>query len=412
MKAIIVLLFFMFPFIVEGSEVTLPGGKCLECHTRIQDKIAQLWKEDIHAMAGIDCSTCHGGDPTVDDNIKAKSKALRFKGKITALQIPELCGSCHSNAEYMKQHNPMLPVDQLQKYQTSQHGKQLAKGDAKVAQCASCHGAHGIRKINDAKSPTYATNLPKMCARCHADTDYMAKYYISTRQYGDYVESVHGKALLEKGDIQGSPACNDCHGNHGAVPPGVSAISNICGKCHSYNAELFLKSPMAKPFEEKSLSDCIACHGKHRIIHVSDDWIGNEPGTVCRNCHTKEEKGARLANYFQGVLTKVKKDFEETKTILKLAENQGMDVTEGEDHLQNARQSLIQMRTIIHAFSKPLIQEKLVELEKSQKAAMQVAQSALQENKNRRLGLAMSTVFLLFLTLGVAMKIRSLPPID
>ena len=33
-------------------------------------------------------------------------------------------------------------------------------------------------------------------------------------------KSVHGKALLEKGDLS-APTCNNCHGNHGAAPPQI-----------------------------------------------------------------------------------------------------------------------------------------------------------------------------------------------
>ena len=90
----------------------------------------------------------------------------------------------------------------------------------------------------------------------------MKDFDIKTNQYDDYVQSVHGKALLEKNDVRGAPACNDCHGNHGAAPPSIDAIVNICGTCHAYNAELFLGSPLAPDFKEKSLAACIACHDK------------------------------------------------------------------------------------------------------------------------------------------------------
>ena len=67
----------------------------------------------------------------------------------------------------------------------------------------------------------------------------MKEYGIPTDQYEKYSKSVHGVALLQKHDL-GAPACNKCHGNHGATPPGVESISKVCGTCHALNADLVL----------------------------------------------------------------------------------------------------------------------------------------------------------------------------
>jgi hypothetical protein len=312
----------------------------------------------------------------------------------------------------MKVRKPLLPVDQLDKYRTSEHGKLLAKGETRVAQCASCHGAHGVREVNDAKSPVYAVNVPGTCGHCHADADYMSDFDIKTNQYEEYVQSVHGKALLEKNDVRGAPACNDCHGNHGAAPPSIDAITNICGACHSYNAELFLGSPLAPAFKEKSLADCVACHGKHFITHTRDEWEGDKPGSTCRKCHEEGEDGSELALYFTETFGSVRQSFEEIDQLLTEAEVKGMDVTEGEDYVEAARQGLMQARTLIHSFSKPVMEEKVIEIAENQAAALEEGYAALRGLKDRRRGLAISTLLLLLLTLMVAIKIRTLPPLE
>ena len=74
-------------------------------------------------------------------------------------------------------------MDQLEKYRTSVHGLRNAKGDAKVAECASCHGSHDILAHTDANSHVYPVNLPGTCARCHSDPEYMKEYKIPTDQY-------------------------------------------------------------------------------------------------------------------------------------------------------------------------------------------------------------------------------------
>ena len=390
----------------------LPGGKCLECHLTTGDGVGELWQDDVHARAGITCDACHGGDPTQDESDLAKGPGSGYRGKLSAQEILLSCGGCHSDIEYMKVRKPLLPTDQLEKYRTSVHGKLLAKGETRVAQCASCHGAHGVREVNDAKSPVYAANVPATCGHCHADADYMSDFDIPTDQYDEYMQSVHGKALLEKHDVRGAPACNDCHGNHGAAPPSIDAITHICGTCHSYNAELFLGSPLAPAFKEKSLADCVACHGKHLITHVSDDWLGDQPGDVCRKCHEAGDEGSDLALYYADTLGSIRQSFEEIEQLLAKAEVKGMDVTEGEDYAEAARQGLLQARTLIHSFSKPVMEEKVMDIAENQAAALTAGYAALRAFENRRRGLAISTLLLLLLTLAVAIKIRTLPPLE
>lgn len=390
----------------------LPGGECLECHLTLDDELAALWAEDVHARAGIGCETCHGGDPTAETSERAKRRGTGYHGVLSPQAIAATCGGCHADVEYMKSRRPLLPTDQLEKYKTSVHGKLLAKGETRVAQCASCHHAHGVLEINDAKAPVYAENVPGTCGHCHADAEYMADFHIPTNQYEEYLQSVHGRALIEKHDVRGAPACNDCHGNHGAAPPAIDAISNICGTCHAYNAELFLESPLAPDFKEKSLADCVACHGKHLITHVSDDWLEDEPGGACRKCHKTGDEGAELALYYADTLGSIRQSFDEIDELLDRAEKKGMDVTEAKDYEQAARQGLLQARTLIHAFSKPVMEEKVTEIAANQKAALEMGYASLNAFDARRRGLAISTILLLILTIGVAIKIRTLPPVD
>ncbi len=94
---------------------------------------AETFAQDIHAQKGLTCASCHGGDPDSNDPDKAMSRAAKWKGKIERHQVPELCASCHSNAELIETYNPTLRVDQFQQYKTSVHGKKWAAGDEKVA---------------------------------------------------------------------------------------------------------------------------------------------------------------------------------------------------------------------------------------------------------------------------------------
>ena len=89
-----------------------------------------------------------------------------------------------------------------------------------------------------------------------------------------------------------------------------------------------------------------------------------------------------------------------------------MDVTEAEDYVESARQGLMQARTLIHSFSKPVMEDKVTEIAQNQTAALEAGYAALDGYEDRRRGLLISTLLLLLLTIGVAIKIRTLPPLD
>lgn len=45
-----------------------------------------------------------------------KAKDQTFKGIPNKKEIPNLCGSCHSDSLYMRNYNPTIRVDQLELY--------------------------------------------------------------------------------------------------------------------------------------------------------------------------------------------------------------------------------------------------------------------------------------------------------
>jgi hypothetical protein len=47
------------------------------------------------------------------------------------------------------------------------HGVALEYGMTTVANCASCHGFHGILPASDPASSVNKANLPKTCGKCH-----------------------------------------------------------------------------------------------------------------------------------------------------------------------------------------------------------------------------------------------------
>ena len=113
---------------------------CLECHSEWEDgeqAPSKLYSLDVHNEVGLGCADCHGGNPALDDMDDVRN-SKGYRGVPEAGEIPLFCARCHSDPAYMVKHNPSLATDQLDKYKTSVHGKQLlGKGDTKTANCVS-----------------------------------------------------------------------------------------------------------------------------------------------------------------------------------------------------------------------------------------------------------------------------------
>ncbi|MDQ3819487.1 MAG: cytochrome c3 family protein [Acidobacteriota bacterium] len=383
---------------------------CVECHTRLGGKLAEpveQFKDNIHKARGLSCNDCHGGDPNQDDKRAAKDPLKGYTGKPKPNEIPGFCAKCHADADLMKRFNPSLRVDQEREYLTSIHGQRLKAGDQKVATCVSCHGVHNIRAVTDPLSSVYASNVADTCAKCHANADYMKGYNIPTDQFNKYKTSVHAKALYEKQDLS-APTCNDCHGNHGAAPPGLASVANVCGQCHVRQAELFQTSPHKAKFDEMQLGECIRCHNNHDIMKPSDEMIGTGQKSVCTSCHKEGDKGFVAAGRIRSRLDELSNGINSSDEILDRAERKGMEVSRPKFEMREAVDALTHARVLIHT-SSPEEVDKVIGpgLEVSKKGYV-AGVMALDEMNFRRKGLVVSLVFILFLATLVYLKVREI----
>lgn len=385
------------------------GSSCVTCHASLEKRLSDpvsLFDHDIHRSKGLSCHDCHGGNPARSDMVGAKDRMYGYTGKPTAEQIPAFCGKCHSDANLMKKFNPSLRVDQVQEYFTSVHGHRLQGGDDKVATCISCHGVHGIRAPDDPQSTVFPLNVAETCGKCHGDAERMSSYGIAHDQYDKYKMSAHATALYEKHDLS-APTCNDCHGNHGAVPPGINSVANVCGQCHARQAELFRNGPHKEHFDKLQKGECLRCHNNHDILPPTDQMAGVSEGSVCTSCHNND-KGFIAAQQIGNGLSRLNARIGDANEILSRAERAGMEVSRPKFELQEASDGLTQARVLTHTSSAD-------EVEKAISPAMDVAnksyaagEGAFAELSFRRKGLVVSLVFILVLALLVYLKIRQI----
>ena len=385
-------------------------NSCIKCHATLPDerlsKPAQLFEHDIHREKGLTCTDCHGGDATKDDKAAAKSPMTGYSGKPNPSQIPAFCGKCHSDANLMKRFNPSLRVDQVQEYFTSVHGQRLQKGDTNVATCVSCHGVHGIRPPDDPTSSVFAINVAETCSQCHANAEHMQGYGIPTDQYSKYKTSVHANALYEKHDLS-APTCNDCHGNHGAQPPGLDSVANVCGQCHGRQAELFRQSPHKQPFDVQKVGECLRCHSNHAVVAPTDAMAGVGQGSACTTCH-QNDKGFAAADRIGNGMSDLQASIQRSHKVLDDAERAGMEVSKPLFELKEATDALTQARVLVHTASPDQVEGAIkpgIDVAAKTYAA---GEAAFAELTFRRKGLVVSLFFILFLAGLVYLKVRQI----
>lgn len=383
---------------------------CIDCHKNLKEENLRLpavkINDDYHVVRGLKCQDCHGGDPeAADKKEKSHSKDKGFRGKPKRLDIPAFCGRCHSDPSYMRKFNPSIRTDQVKEYYTSGHGKRLREGDQKVAVCISCHDVHAIRAIKDQAAWTYPVKVAETCGHCHADPKYMKERKIPTDQLKKYKVSYHYEVLTKKGDLS-APTCNSCHGNHGATPPGVDSVENVCSHCHAATAELFDKSAHKEAFSDLGQPACVTCHGNHDVMKPTDDLLAGGKGTPCETCHEEGSAELKKAVEVRALIGGLSRGIEEADAILTRAEEAGMEVGLPKFELIEAKDNLIKARAESHTLKakkiKVLTDPGVVIAQKTVKKGHQL----MAELQFRRKGLAASLLVIGAVLVGLFLKIR------
>lgn len=352
------------------------------------------FKGDVHAASGLTCDSCHKGGDTAP---------------IARTAIPALCASCHADPAYMRKFNAQVRVDQYAQYLTSVHGRDIVKGETRVAVCADCHGAHGIRHVKDVRSPVAPQNVANTCAKCHADPERMKPFGHPTQQFADWSSSVHAAALLKKGDTS-APTCSTCHGSHGATPPGVSEVANVCAQCHVREAELFTKSPKKEIFEGMGQAQCLVCHGNHAIKPPVHSMIGFDKDAVCSTCHDESSNGATTIKKFRSELEGLSSAMVSARQVVDRAEHSGMLVDNARLALHDAADQYVQARVAVHAFAPEPFGAAAAKGLASAKEAESDGAAALDELQFRRRGLGIAALLIVGFLITLGVKIRRLPP--
>lgn len=270
-----------------SSQETMAGFlqeeySCIMCHTEMRLDFL----EGVHSDRGIQCTDCHGGDPSKFETAEAHSSG--FSGALTKVQSVELCLSCHGDIPGMRQY-ALEPVTQ-EEFLTSRHGQSLlVEGNTLAPACSDCHGAHAIYPMVDPRSPIHPTRVSENCASCHSDPGRVPAGF-ATDQFDQWAKSAHGLALSQELNNR-SATCASCHGSHFALAPGVQEIPNVCGKCHQLVRRAYFSGPHATLATTVGREGgCLGCHANHGTQMPPFSEIGS----ICLGCHEESSPAGVL----------------------------------------------------------------------------------------------------------------------
>lgn len=103
------------------------------------------------------CSDCHSSHTIGGRNLEASS--------VSPVHLADTCGRCHGDLKLMQRFG--LNANQVTTFNESFHGLAVKSGQQKVADCASCHGYHGILPSTDPESTIHPRNIAATCGSCH-----------------------------------------------------------------------------------------------------------------------------------------------------------------------------------------------------------------------------------------------------
>lgn len=223
----------------------------------------------------IECETCHGGNPAVQDKNKAHV-GLDPKPSITDPQ--EACGECHEEITETAAHSlhaTLSPFTSMlkaradpQKWATIDRARERHCGYCHTG-CGGCHvnrpGNVGSGFVNGhlfSKRP----DLLNQCTACHGSR--VGNEYLGLRGQGD----IHA--------LQGNMGCVACHKAeemHAAAPQGIKDRYHLkeqvrCQNCH-------------KELQHGSIRD----HNIH-VGKVQCQVCHSQSYTNCWSCHTGTDK--------------------------------------------------------------------------------------------------------------------------
>ena len=263
----------------------------------------------VVAQEDDDCMLCHGEPNAVAMSEGGSELSLYVDPAAFELSLhgPIGCVACHLDIEELP-HNEQLEavacenchVEVGEVYAGSMHGESLNQADPLAPTCASCHGKHDIKALDDPEAQTHPIRIPDMCGACHAEDAPVARSR-DIEQHDilqHYEESIHGEGVLKKG-LTVTAVCTSCHTAHEVLdhtdPRSTihrDNVVSVCTQCHAAIEQVHRKIIDGQLWESEpeNIPICIDCHQPHeaRKVYYEDGSSDRD----CMACHEGSLDGA------------------------------------------------------------------------------------------------------------------------
>ena len=266
-----------------------------------------------------ECAGCHDTGPRTGKRESGVPPPFNAAALAASPHGTLECASCHSELAKKEFPHPeklarvdcsSCHPDEQTQYQASLHGKAAARGDKLAPGCKDCHGTHNILRPSNPRAPTSVMEIPKLCGGCHREgTPVSLTHDIpQTNILGNYMDSIHGEALFEKG-LTVAAVCTSCHTAHFVLPhtdPRSSIakanIAKTCTKCHGQIETVHRKVIRGELWEKgpNLIPACVDCHEPHKVRKVF--YPEGMSDRDCQRCHgdpnLKVTRGGQTVSLF------------------------------------------------------------------------------------------------------------------
>ena len=155
------------------------------------------------------------------------------------------------------------------------------------------------------------------------------------------------------------------------------------------------------------MAKCVDCHGDHDIVPSTVLYEGEEEGR-CGGCHGVDSKQGRLATIIKKKIVDATTSEESAKKSLEKVRESGKNISEIEEHFEEAQSEMGKARAVTHTLSIERIEEHTDKVQEKSREVLVAVESIVEELTGRKrevifvlviLGVFIAVIFLKMKTL-------------
>jgi len=180
----------------------------------------------------------------------------------------------------------------------------------------------------------------------------MAEFDLDPNVVEDYRSSITGRLLLEQGS-SAAPNCTNCHGVHGATPPGVGDIDKVCGACPEQTRRAFLAGPHYAGMIAAGLAECASCHSNHAIKQFGIERVQS----LCAECHGEGSDQVVLGHKLHALVELADEAVAEAGEQVRAADRAALEVEASLSRVEEATTYVTAALPMVHTVTREPVEQ-------------------------------------------------------